>query len=227
MSTITLVATKRCRWTHQRYEPQQQRLRLEIFQNIMKTMKQQAFFACILLLIWLAAVPSAWGVVCCPVWNPNPAKLPGPDPGGLWIYLTQSNPYKNWAFWWDHKDFQPGREPHGAFHRIYVNLKARRSYQAPVQYGTIIVEENYNRDKKLESIAVMYKIKGFNPEGGDWFWVKYLPDRWPPEVQGKVSDCINCHRSMESNDFIFSHELKEPPEAIKMRDQRMFIHEVW
>ncbi len=21
----------------------------------------------------------------------------------------------------------------------------------------------------------MYKIKGYNPEGGDWFWVKYSP----------------------------------------------------
>ena len=36
------------------------------------------------------------------------------------------------------------------------------------------------------AVTVMYRTKGYNPEGGDWYWAKYNPDgtiaQMPPEM---------------------------------------------
>jgi hypothetical protein len=73
--------------------------------------------------------------------------------------------------------------------------------------GAIIVKENYSADKKLGALTVMYKVKGYNPQAGDWFWVKYLPDG-KVAVEGKVDACINCHASAKANDYVGTAPLK-------------------
>ena len=134
-------------------------------------------------------------------------KMPGPDPAALWNYITKVSPYKNWAFWPDHQGLQKGRAPHGPLHRVYVNDKALNSAKPPVQYGSIEVKENYDKAENLKAITMMYKIKGYNPKDGDWFWVKYSPTGKAAKF-GKPKGCVGCHGTRAANDFILVHEFK-------------------
>jgi hypothetical protein len=70
--------------------------------------------------------------------------------------------------------------------------------------GSIIVMENYTADKELEGCTVMYKISGYNPQGADWFLVKYAAPSGYVVASGKVESCISCHSDRKANDFLFS-----------------------
>jgi hypothetical protein len=103
-----------------------------------------------------------------------------------------------------------GTEPHGVLLTTYVNgaaLKAIEGKKGSLPVGAIVAKENYMPDKKLAAITVMYKVKGYNPQAGDWFWVKYLPDG-KIEAEGKVDMCIGCHGSKKENDYVFTGPLK-------------------
>lgn len=133
------------------------------------------------------------------------AQMPGPEPDALWNYITKESPYTRWGFWPDHQGMQPGRAPHGPLHKVYVNDRALNSSKPPVQYGSIAVKENYGKDKKLKAITVMYKVDGYNPDAGDWFWAKYSPDGKADKF-GKPNGCVGCHGTRAKNDFILVHE---------------------
>ena len=128
------------------------------------------------------------------------------DPGKVWIHITKCNPYLGWGTWPGYPGIYPGKSPHGAFLKLYANglaLKAAREGK-PMPNGAIIVKENYGKDQKtLMAITPMYKLKGYNPEGGDWFWAKYKPDG-TVEKSGKVKGCIDCHRVQEEKDWLFT-----------------------
>ncbi len=87
---------------------------------------------------------------------------------------------------------------------IYLNDAAFSSLKNPegMADGSIIVSENYAADQKLDSRTVMYKIKGYNPEGGDWFWVRYTGDSGYAQESGKVETCITCHGSKKEEDYL-------------------------
>jgi hypothetical protein len=135
------------------------------------------------------------------------ADMPSPDPDALWNYITKVSPYKEWSFWPDHQGMQPGRAPHGPLHKVYVNDRALNSVRPPVQYGSIAVKENYDKAKELKAITVMYKVNGYNPKDGDWFWAKYTLDGKAGPF-GKPQGCIGCHGTRAKNDFITVHEFK-------------------
>ncbi|MBW1814033.1 MAG: cytochrome P460 family protein [Deltaproteobacteria bacterium] len=135
------------------------------------------------------------------------AKMPSPDPDALWKYITKESPYTKWSFWPDHKGIQKGRAPHGPLHKVYVNDKALNSSRPPVKYGSIAVKENYGKDKELKAITVMYKVSGYNPDAGDWFWAKYSP-AGKADKFGKPKGCVDCHGTRAANDFILVHEFK-------------------
>ncbi len=134
-------------------------------------------------------------------------KMPEANAQALWNYITKVSPYKTWSFWPDHKGMQKGRAPHGPWHKVYVNDKALNSSKAPVHYGAIEVKENYDNSKKLKVITVMYKVKGYNPAAGDWFWVKYRLNGKADKF-GKPKGCIRCHGVRADNDYISVHEFK-------------------
>lgn len=135
------------------------------------------------------------------------AQMPGTNPDEVWKYITEESPYTEWGFWAGHEDMQKGRAPHGPFHKVYVNKQGIDSTQAPAQDGTIQVKESYNKSKELKAITVMYKVKGYNPDAGDWYWVKYsLTGK--AEKAGKPKGCIRCHRGKKKNDYVFVHEFK-------------------
>lgn len=135
------------------------------------------------------------------------AEMPGPDPKALWEYMTKTSPYTQWKFWDDHQGMLPGDEPHGSFHKVYVNDIAYASTSPPMKNGSVVVKENYNDKKELMALTVMYKVEGYNPDAGDWFWVRYTPEG-KAKPQGKVKGCISCHGGNQDSDFIFVHEFK-------------------
>jgi hypothetical protein len=53
----------------------------------------------------------------------------------------------------------------------------------------------------------MYKVPGYNPDDGDWFWVLYGLDG-SVKKEGKPAGCVGCHGSRAKNDFILVHEFK-------------------
>lgn len=141
------------------------------------------------------------------------AAMPGADAEKLHQYLTKEKPYTAWNLWPGKGKLYQGTEPHGALLTTYVNDVALKSIKAQkgMADGAIIVKENYMPDKMLAAITVMYKVKGYNPEGGDWFWLKFAPDG-KIEVSGKsgMADmCIGCHAKAKGNDYLFTGTVKK------------------
>ncbi len=130
--------------------------------------------------------------------------MPKPEGEAFWTYINETNPYTQWDKWPGKDGMYPGTSPHGAFLKLYVNdiaLKAVKENQ-PMPDGAIIVKENYAKDKeKLMAVTPMFLKKGYNPEGGDWFWAKYGPDG-KIMASGKVDSCIQCHQTQK--DWLFT-----------------------
>ena len=135
------------------------------------------------------------------------AAMPGADAGELWNFITETSPYKEWAYWPDFEGFQPGKSPHGAILQVFVDehgiANIANSMKSAMDYGVIIVKENYMPDTTLAALTVMYKVEGFNPEVGDWFWAKYGPDG-TVAASGTPAGCIGCHGGVAGNDYLFT-----------------------
>lgn len=135
--------------------------------------------------------------------------MPGPNAGQLNEYIVRFDPYRAWELWPGKGKLYKGTEPHGSLLTTFVNNTAMHSIKKKKMMadGSIIVKENYTADKKFVALTVMYKIKGYNPNAGDWFWAKYSPDG-KVEASGKVKGCIDCHSKMKDNDYIFTGKVK-------------------
>jgi len=133
----------------------------------------------------------------------------------FWAYL-QNAQYKNWApVPGKSGDFYPGQAPHGKFLKMYLNRTAAGNMK-DLPHGSIIVKENYGPNKqKLMAVTVMYRVKDYDPDNNDWYWVKYMPNgtvaKAPPEkgskpIAGKFPSCINCHSGANGNDLAFVND---------------------
>jgi len=136
--------------------------------------------------------------------------MPGPNAEKLNEYIVRYDPYKAWELWPNKGKLYKGTEPHGSLLTTFVNKEAYYSIKKKksMEDGSIIAKENYTADKKFVALTVMYKIKGYNPEAGDWFWAKYNPDG-TVAAAGKVRACIDCHSAKKDNDYIFTGEVRK------------------
>jgi len=133
-------------------------------------------------------------------------QLPGPDGQEFWTYVTKTDDYTKWGFIPGHEGIIPGRSPHGKFVRILANDLALQSLGQgkPLPPGSMIVKENFDGDQKtLLAVTPMYRVQGYNPEGGDWFWAKYGP-QGQVQAEGKLNGCLNCHASAKDRDWVFT-----------------------
>ncbi len=131
--------------------------------------------------------------------------LPGPNAEKLLEYITKLNPYPRWSLWPGKAKLYTGTEPHGSFLTTYANDAAQSAirHEQKMEDGAIIVKENYTAEKKFASLTVMYKIKGYNPSAGDWYWAKYDAAN-KVIASGRAEGCIACHTKKKENDFIFT-----------------------
>ena len=135
--------------------------------------------------------------------------LPAPNAQSVWGYL-QSAPYTDWPLFPGTSRFQPGNSPHGALLITYVNDTARTALTrrtgpfppGPLPAGSIIVKENYTADRTLDTVTVMYKSTGYNPEHGDWYWLKRAANG-NVDAEGRVVGCQNCH-SAAARDYVLT-----------------------
>ena len=125
-------------------------------------------------------------------------------------YITVADPYTKWQMWPVKGKLHKGRAPHGhgALVTIYVNRAAFGSIEGKkgMAEGSIIVVENYDPDKNLTGLTTMYKVDGYNPDAGDWYWLEATPGGKVVRF-GKVQPCIDCHRAQTRNDYIWTGEI--------------------
>ena len=136
--------------------------------------------------------------------------LPPAEGQAVYDYIPKTSPYQNWPLYPGKDKFYTGRHPHGALLTSYVNeiaLNGINNKAGTLANGAIIVKENYMPDKTLGAVTVMYRAKGYDPDSGDWFWAKYMPDG-SIEKAGKVAGCIGCHTAAINNDWIFTGPVK-------------------
>ena len=123
----------------------------------------------------------------------------------LWTALDG---YNSWPALPGHEGVVVSEAPHGGFVSLHINDTAGAD-TTNFAMGSIIVKNNYADEmgNTLEAVTVMERREGFNAEGGNWFWAKYLPDGTLDEsgmgipLAGAVTGCVNCH-SAES-DWVF------------------------
>ena len=135
-----------------------------------------------------------------------PEGLPAANGEAFWVYISETSPYSDWGTWPGHPGIYPGKSPHGSYLKLYANeiaLKAAKEGKS-MPYGSILVKENYAKNKKtLMAVTPMYKVHGYNPDKGDWFWAKYGP-AGKTIASGKVEGCITCHSVRKTQDWIFT-----------------------
>lgn len=137
-------------------------------------------------------------------------ELPAADGPALLYYITKVNPYTQWKLMPGTIMFREGKEPHGALQNVYVNdlaYAALMEKSAFLPDGSMIVKENYSPEKVLLGVTAMYKMTGYNPEKGDYFWLQYRPDG-KIGASGKVDGCINCHKVREKSDYRYLGKIK-------------------
>ncbi len=124
----------------------------------------------------------------------------------LWTRISQDDPYTEYAFWPGVEGIMDGNAPHGAFIQTFVNKKALEPTEAGYPYGSLIVKENYLPDKTLAKLTIMYKVKGYDPQSGDWFWAVYSTDG-TVEGEGRMQSCIGCHSVRADQDHVFLRDI--------------------
>lgn len=136
-------------------------------------------------------------------------KGPAAEGKALWDFI-QKEKYQSWKMWPGTEPQYKGPEPHGAFLTTYVNQAAFDSIKAKkgkFADGAMIVQDNFDKNKKLKHVDVMYKVKGYNPKGGDWFWAQFKASG-KVDQEGKIDECIKCHEAQKGNDYVYTSKMK-------------------
>lgn len=138
----------------------------------------------------------------------GPVTNPDTTPPRLWGYLTTTGYAGTWPLFPGKGELYEGQEPHGALLTTYVNeaaLGALEEGRVPLPDSAILVKENYAADSTLVAVTVMYKAAGYNPDHGDWYWLKRDADG-EVVAEGRVAACISCHGSHAAGDYIMTTE---------------------
>ena len=136
-------------------------------------------------------------------------KVFGLDGSKFFLYMTKDTPYTGWSLWPGRKEAAFGQPFHGPMVTTYVNAAARDSIirREGMAFGSLIVMENRTPDGKLTSLDARLKIKGYHPEGGDWYWFRFSPDG-AILTEGKAASCLACHGQKRENDYVMTAPVK-------------------
>lgn len=139
---------------------------------------------------------------------------PGADAQALWDYINQEPGFRRWGTWQEFQKLRRSHSPFGHYVRVYVNDVALQAKGNPLPPGSILVREGlgmntntYAPNDQIIAYTVMYKVKGFNPKGNDWFWAHYSGTGKTMQ-SGVVDQCLKCHNTAQSNDYVVDHKLR-------------------
>lgn len=160
------------------------------------------------------------------------AELPEADGAALMEYVLETDPYTEWGTWpsdeWNDFDANlVSGAPHGNVVRIYVNdiaLEAADSFDGSLPEGSMIAKENYVGEDpanpgELDAVTIMYKVDGFNPDAGNWFWIKAKPSGEQIDAEGAVDGCIGCHSQPGHQDFVLRYGFGSEPAVTSIREE--------
>ena len=131
----------------------------------------------------------------------------------MWTFIKNAR-YTQWAPAGDNGDYRVSNRPHGAFVKTYMNRAAAGNTTA-LPHGSVIVKENYSPDKTLVAVTLMHRSKGYNPDGNDWYWIKYNADgttamadtpNGKMAISGKAQGCMDCHSGADGGDYAFFND---------------------
>ena len=118
--------------------------------------------------------------------------------GNIWQEIQGYPGWNQAVDWAEIKESLDGT--HGNFVQIWLNQQALPSFEDSTSLalpnGAIIVKEGYssNNGSSINTVTVMKKIDGYDPDHGDWFWASYEPNGKINNA-GSLSSCYNCHSS--------------------------------
>jgi hypothetical protein len=104
---------------------------------------------------------------------------------------------------WDEKAPWTGIQPsadgtHGSHVRITFNEAAAGAWgEDALPFGSVSVKRGYDSaddSAPRNFVTVMKKIEGYDPDNGDWFWLRIGDDGTPSDTEiGQAAFCSGCH----------------------------------
>ncbi len=160
----------------------------------------------------LAALPLSLGTVGCPMAPPAGSGEQDAVTAmaqTLADRILQQDPYNQWGQFPEAEGIVPS-SAHGVDQaEIRINSVVETAIAegaSTLPNDAIIVKRNIGGSgEKADSLTVMWKVNGFNPDDGDWFWAIIVPDGEIREA-GAIATCLGCHGGARDNDFVFTHD---------------------
>lgn len=130
----------------------------------------------------------------------------------FWGHIVKKDAaYNTWKVLSHEKPEDGVENPHSTVSQTYANkIAADDPRNLPV--GSILVREDYDDKRKRLSISVMYRVKAYDKDHGNWYWIKYLENGSVARgtdnkvVAGKMTSCSDCHGKALGKDFVFSND---------------------
>lgn len=139
----------------------------------------------------------------------------------FWRYLVKKDAaYNTWKAL-EHEPLKDEVEnPHSTVSRTYANdVAAKNPDNLPL--GSILVREDYDDKRKRQSISVLYRVKDYDKEHGNWYYLRFtetgaiMKGKDNKPLVGKVTSCIECHSKAGGKDFVFSNDALKLEKAPK------------
>lgn len=176
---------------------------------------------------WTAVAFSQAGSGSSRVDAPRATRPPTPEEfhSSFWNHIVkQGAVYNTWKVLAREKTEDDIENPHGTVSQTFAN-KVAADDPKNLPIGSILVREDYNDQRKRLSISVMYRVKAYDKDHGNWYWIKYLENGTVTRgkdnkvVAGKVSSCSNCHGKAQGKDFAFSNDTLQGEQKVKPGDK--------
>ena len=130
----------------------------------------------------------------------------------FWRYLVKKDAaYNTWKVLEHEPPKDEVENPHGTVSRTYANEVAAKDPEN-LPLGSILVREDYDDKRKRQSISVMYRVKDYDKEHGNWYYLRFnetgalMKGKDTKPLAGKVTSCIECHGQAGGKDFVFSND---------------------
>lgn len=143
----------------------------------------------------------------------------------FWSHIVKKDAaYNTWKSLAREKTEDGIENPHGDTSRTYANKIASDDPTA-LPNGSILVREDYDDKGKRKSISVMYRVKDYDKDHGNWYWFKYLENGSVARgadnkaIAGKAMSCVDCHAKASGKDFVFSNDTLGSLKESKADDQ--------
>lgn len=107
--------------------------------------------------------------------------------------------YKSWAPFPGQTMLAKSGDHSGAFVRSYYNdvaAGAVANWSGSFPDGTILVKEQFEDEAGTKPVGhtIMWKVEGFDPEHGDWYWAAFGA-AGQAQRTGAIADCYGCHQA--------------------------------